>query len=522
MSNTRSRRIIALSVALAVFTTAGCSSSGDSADESTDVSNAGSGSSADAAPEASDPSSGGSDATSAGSDSSGTEQGGGGDTDVPYGVPAPSEGLADYGKDDNDENIYTGPGNFSVDLMSCPADWDINAGITDSEINLFTSMPHSGALAAYGYIGDGIVSYLKYVNENGGIDGRKINLDIMDDQYQADLTRKNVDDAVAANKYAASFSVLGSSNNGAVRDVMNSECMGQFLVASSEPRWGDPENYPWTTGMGLDYYDEANLWAEYLKGQFPDGAKIEVISINNDLGATYVAGFERAVAGTNLTIVQKQTHDPAAPNLDNQITTAAAGGADALVMITAGTFCTQGLAAVEKSSWDPVVVTGNSCAQVSTTFQPLIDQGLTGNGTNLVRYYYSPNDVDVEDKKFAQLYTDTLTEQGLDPTNSQFANGWFWGWYIVATLQNAAQLKGGLNRANILIAAHAIDQVWPLMVSGVTSKVSGVEDAYLFESGQVYAYQTDDPKKVGSFVKQGEFINTEGELKNWPAASGEG
>ena len=318
---------------------------------------------------------------------------------------------------------------------------------------------------------------------------------------------------MASGDYAASFAIVGTANNGAVQEVMNSECMGQYLTGSSHPRWGDPQNYPWTTGMGLDYYSESNLWARYLEAKFPQGGRIEVVHINNDFGKIYADGLERALQGSNLTIAEKLAHDPQAPNLDNQITTAAASNAEALVLITAGTFCSQGLAAVEKSAWRPTVLVGNSCAQISTTFAPLTQQGLTGNGTGVVRYYYAPTDPDVEDQRFATLMTDTLSAAGLDPAEAQYSNGWFWGWYIAAVLQNASQLRGGLNRANMLVASYTIDQAWPMLISGVTSKTSGNDDAYLFESGQVYSYAD------GGWTKEGEFVSNDGQQKNWPTVS---
>ena len=431
-----------------------------------------------------------------------------------YGVPAPSAGVAEYGQDPNNPDLYRGPNGFCFDVTSCPEDWNVDAGISATGVNLFTSMPFSGPLAPYGYIGTGIGNYFDHVNANGGIGGKQVTFDVKDDQYQPDLTRKNVDDAIASGNYAASFASVGTANNGAVRDVMNSECMGQFLVGSSDPKWGDPQNYPWTTGMGLDYYSESNLWARFLEQKFPQGGRIEIVHINNDFGKTYVAGLQRALQGSNLTIAETLPHDPQAPNLDNQITTAAASNADALVLITAGTFCAQGLAAVEKSAWNPVVVTGNSCAQISTTFTPLTAQGLTGNGTNVVRYYYAPTDPDAEDQQFATLMTDQLRAGGLDPAEAQYANGWFWGWYIASVLQNASQMRGGLNRANILVASYTVDQEYPMLVSGVTSVTAGNDDAYLFESGQVYSYAD------GGWTKQGQFISNEGKQKNWTSLSG--
>lgn len=406
--------------------------------------------------------------------------------------------------------VFRGTGGFELDVAKCPTDWDINAGITDTEIRLFTSMPHSGALAAYGYIGDGLKNYIDYVNANGGIGGRKINLEILDDQYQPDLTRKNVDKAIQANTYAASVAILGSSNNGAIRDVMNDECMPHLLVASSEDRWGDPKNYPWTTGMGLNYGNETALWKQWLANEFPNGTTVAMVAMNNDFGKAYANAFAKAVEGSNIKIVANELVDPAAPNLTDQLTSAAASKAEVGIFAVAGTFCVQAIGGVERSSWDPVVITGNSCAQIETSLAPLQKEGLTGENTMVVQYYYNPTDPANKAPEFAKLYTEQMTAGGLDPKVAQYSNGWFWGWYLVALLQNADAMKGGLNRANIAVAARTITQPYPLLVEGLTSKMNGVEDAYLFEGGQMFRYEGATTKKLGEWKPVGDLINREG------------
>src|SRR5690606_5356509 len=136
----------------------------------------------------------------------------------------------------------------------------------------------------------------------------------------------------------------------------------------------------------------------------------------------------------------------------------------------------------------PTVITAQPCAQIPTVYGPLQRQGLTGNGTEVIRYYYAPTDSDNEDQQFADLYTRTLKAQGLDPNDAQNANGWFWAWYIVQVLKDAQVMRGGLNRANILVASRAYDSTYPLMVRGVRGHMNGVEDAYPFEAGRMYRY----------------------------------
>jgi ABC-type branched-subunit amino acid transport system substrate-binding protein len=436
------------------------------------------------------------------------------------GIPPASTSHRSFGQSAPGSCTYKGPGNFTLNLKKCPSSWNNSAGITKTGISLFTSMPHSGALAAYGAIGDGINSYLDYVNAHGGIYGRKVSLKIMDDQYQPNLTAQNVNNAIQSGGYAASFAILGSPNNLDVADTMNKQCMAQLMTAASDDQFGDPSHHPWTTGFGMDYDDETGIWANWLKSQFPSGAKVAEISIGNLLGQSYTAGFARAIKGTNFKVVGNEVNNVTAPNVTSQVTSAAATKAQVVLVNEAGTFCTQAFAAIEQSSWHPVVIASNACAQISTVFAPLQKENLTGNGVHVVRYYYAPTDSDQHDPKFVALYTSTLKSQGLDPTNAQYANGWFWGWYIVQVLKDAGQLKGGLNRANIDIAAHSYDSVYPLMIPGAIGRTSGVTEAYAFQTGRMYEYAGATTKKLGTFVTAGPLVNEEGILQNWSQIQG--
>jgi branched-chain amino acid transport system substrate-binding protein len=428
-------------------------------------------------------------------------------------IPTPSTALAGFGA--AEDCTYTGPGGFSLDLKRCPEDWDSSAGITDEEIRLFTSMPHAGNLAAYGAIGDGISSYLRYVNENGGIYGRQVSYEIMDDQLQPDITRSNVNGAIQSGEYAAGMAILGSSGNLAIQELTNSECMPQLLSAAANDPLNDPQNFPWTTAFGLNYYNETAIWADWIEQNLPPGTTVAQIAGSNAQGQAYLDGFAHATEGTGVQVVATESHEVTATNVDNQVTSAAATGADVVIIAEAGTLCTAAFAALERSAWDPVVIAANSCAQVDTVFAPLQEQGLTGNGTQVVRYYYAPTDADNVNTEFADLYTRVVTEHGLDPTNAQIANGWWWGWYFTQVLLDAGQLEGGLNRANITIAAHSYDSTYPLEIEGVRGKVSGLEDAYPFEAGGMYRYDGASADQLGTFTPVGPLIDNQGELKNW-------
>lgn len=438
-------------------------------------------------------------------------------------IPVAGNNPNGYGQDAGNPKLYKGAGGFQLDTSKCPSDWNPTGGITDKTIKLFSALPLSGPIAAIGAYGEGMKSYFQYINAHGGIDGRNVDLTVNDNQYKPDLTKTIADAALADGSYMGSVGINGTPMNLAIWDEMNQECVPMLLTGSGAAQWGDVKGHPWTgPGLTFTYIAESRIQAEWLKQKFPNGAKIVTITINNDFGKQYLSGLKAAVKGTNLTIVGSELHDPAAPNLDNEFTSAAATNADVLVLESSGTPCTQVLASLERSSWKPTFILPNSC-QGTAIFKPLIAQGLTGKGAYVVQTSIAPNDPSVKTDPFVAAYYSFLPTIGLDPNNTQYAAGWQFAWAATEILKVASTYKGGLNRANVILAHRAMDQTLPLLLPGLSFKSNGTTDAYLFEGGQMAQYDVTDPANPGTFKKAGDLINFEGQLgtfDNFAAAIG--
>src|SRR5437588_12564989 len=72
-------------------------------------------------------------------------------------------------------------------------------GASDTEIKLGQTMPYSGPASSYGTIGKAEAAYFAMINDQGGINGRKITLISLDDAYSpprtVEQTRKLVEEA---------------------------------------------------------------------------------------------------------------------------------------------------------------------------------------------------------------------------------------------------------------------------------------------------------------------------------------
>jgi branched-chain amino acid transport system substrate-binding protein len=428
-------------------------------------------------------------------------------------IPADETNPNGYGQDPNDPNLYHGAGGFTLDVSHCPDDWNATQGIKDGTIHLWTALPLSGPIASVGIYGQGMKSYFDYLNANGGINGMKVQLDLNDNQYDPNLTKTISDKVIADGSYFAGVGINGTPQNLAIWDSLNDECMPTLLTGSGAAQWGDVKDHPWTgPGETFAYVAESRVQAEWLKTMLPDGGKVATITINNDFGNQYLTGLKEGLKGSNIEIVDTEYHEPTATNLDNQFTTLSASKADALVLESSGTFCTQALAAVEKSTnWKPIFILPTACGATSI-FQPLIDQGLTGNGAYLVQSTLQVNDPSVADTPFTKAYYQFLPTVGLDPNTTVYAGGWQFAWAATEVLKLASTYNGGLNRANVMLAHRAMDQPLPLLLPGLQYKTFGTTDEYLFEGGQVAQYKVTDPKTPGTFHAVGDLIAFEGQL----------
>jgi branched-chain amino acid transport system substrate-binding protein len=417
-----------------------------------------------------------------------------------------------------DGKTLTGPEGFTVNTGNCPAGWSNTEGLTDTNIKLGHTLAYSGTLAEYGNIGRGMENYMNYVNDTqGGIKDstgktRKMQLIQKDDGYDPARTIPLTDELLDSDKVFA-LTTGGSANVFRVYDKVNQRCVPQPIALTGHPAWGDPVNHPWTVGYQLSYYTEAVLWGTYIEKNTPPGVTVAAIVINNDFGRAYSTGFQAFVAQSKHNInYEFETIEPTAPNITNEMTTLAAKNPDVFIAMTAGTSCTQ---AITEAAQDGMK------GKAKILFQPSVCKSISFVGKEKVGGDGSASDgwvamgsgaIDILDPAVQDLpqirfEKEQLAKGGYDPkTSSQFGNGYIYAFPYVEYLRIAAELDGGLNRTNLILAVRASDMVSPFMLPGVTLKLNGNKDAYLVEASDpgrfVAAKQTWEPV--------GDLINLEG------------
>ncbi len=243
-------------------------------------------------------------------------------------------------------------------------------GATDTEIKIGNIMPYSGPASAYGIIGRTEAAYFKKINDEGGINGRKINFVSYDDAYSPPKTVEQARKLVESDEVLLVFNSLGTPPNSAIQKYMNSKKVPQLFVATGATKWNDPQNFPWTMGWQPNYQSETQIYAKYILKAMPN-AKIGVLYQNDDYGKDYLKGLKDGLGAKAASmIVLEESYETSEPTIDNHIVKLKATGADVFVNITTPKFAAQAIKKISEIGWKPTHFLNNVSASVGSVIKP--------------------------------------------------------------------------------------------------------------------------------------------------------
>ncbi len=395
---------------------------------------------------------------------------------------------------------------WAVNTDDCIDPEAANAPI-EGTIKIGSAMPLTGgvAAAAFAPVKGGFEAYINYANEKGLLGDLKAEVTIEDDQYNKDLTPGAISKQIDAGVNIFS-GIIGSPNNGAVRDTLNQECIPQLNALTGSPAWGDVANYPWTTGILVPYTVESKVYAKQLAELYPQGANVALFYVNNEFGQVYADAFKELAPDYNLTIVDEQTieaTDSAPPT--SQITSIASKKPDVIMAVPLGAGCIGFLTEVaaakaQNAGWTPATFITNTCAS------SLI---LGAAGAAADGLYTSGNLIDVTAPANADLpnvkeYLDYMASQNLSDIAATAAAGWTTAEVTIAIIKQAMGSPDGLTRASIINAARDFTYTPMLARDGIVDKSMGEEDPFLSQSLQVLQYNatTATFTDVGSLITE--------------------
>jgi branched-chain amino acid transport system substrate-binding protein len=245
-----------------------------------------------------------------------------------------------------------------------------DTGATDTEIKIGNIMPYSGPASAYGVIGKIEDAYFKMINEQGGINGRKINFVSYDDGYSPPKAVEQARKLVESDEVLFLFGPLGTPSNSAIQKYLNSKKIPQLFVATGATKFGDYKDFPWTMGWQPPYQSEGKIYAKYLLKEKPD-AKIAIMYQNDDFGKDLLKGLKDGLGDKAASmIVGEESYEVSEPTIDSHIVKLKSTGADVYFSITTPKFSAQSIKKVAEIGWKPMYFQSNVGASVGSVLQP--------------------------------------------------------------------------------------------------------------------------------------------------------
>ena len=244
-----------------------------------------------------------------------------------------------------------------------------DTGATDTEIKIGNIIPYSGPASAYGVVGKAMEGYFKKVNDDGGINGRKINFISYDDAYSPPKAVEQTRKLVESDEVLLVFGALGTPSNSAIQKYMNAKKTPQLFLATGATKWNDPKAFPWTMGWLPSYQSEGRIYAKYLLKEKP-GAKIAVLYQNDDFGKDYLKGLQDGLGDKKSNIVAEESYELSEPTVDSHIVKLKSLNADVLVIFTTPKFGAQTIKKVGELGWKPTMIIANVSASTATVMKP--------------------------------------------------------------------------------------------------------------------------------------------------------
>lgn len=374
-------------------------------------------------------------------------------------------------------------------------------GITDTEISLGSSYPFSGASSAASASGTAVGAYWQAVNARGGIksaDGktRKVKWTALDDGYEPPKAVANIRRLVEQDQVFAVFNPLGTANNTAFWDYVNSKGVPDvFVYSGADKFYSDIKGHPWTMGWQVPYPTEGAIYAQYLKAQKP-AAKVAVLYQNDDFGKNYLDGFTKAIAGTGITVVAKESYEASDPSTAPQVAKLAASGAD--TFFSAGTQkpTAQAIQAAAAAGWKPTTFVSSVAASIQAVLQPA---GLENSkGVLSAAYYKDPSDPAWADDAGMKGYQADMAKycDRCEPKNNLFVAGFA----VAQMMEKAIEGMKEPTREGLMASVRDLKDVQiPVLLPGVTMNTSA-DDGYPLEAAQVMQFDGTRFQRLGDVI----------------------
>ncbi|MFO1363858.1 MAG: ABC transporter substrate-binding protein [Burkholderiales bacterium] len=337
-------------------------------------------------------------------------------------------------------------------------------GVSPGEIKLGQTIPLSGPASPYGMFGRAHAAYFEMVNEQGGVNGRKIRLISLDDSYSPPKTVEHTRRLVEQENVLAIFGSVGTAHMAAVKQYLYDKGVPALFVGIGANIWGAPESFKYSTMWAPDHRTESATYARYVLKTRPQ-AKIAILSQNDDFGRNMVAGLKQALGDKTSLIVKEATFEATDPTVDSQILALKASGADTFFNFSSPKAASQAIRKAYDIGWKPMQFVFSFSTSIENVMKPAGVEKATG--VLSATYLKDPNSPSWKDDPGVKEYLAWLRKYlpAANPADPLVLQGYNAAQLMVYILKQAGK---DLNRESLVHAAKNVkDLQLTMMLPGI-------------------------------------------------------
>jgi branched-chain amino acid transport system substrate-binding protein len=371
-------------------------------------------------------------------------------------------------------------------------------GVSASRVLIGGTGPLSGPEVAYAGVVLGAQAYFRYVNDNGGVHGRKIEYRYLDDGYDPSRTIQATRRLVQQDRVFAMFNMVGTEQNLAVRAFLNAAKVPQLFGGTGSRKIGrEHARYRWTMGYLPSFFAEGRLYGRHLVNA-RRRAKVAVLHEASDYGRELLAGF-RAGIGRRATIVGTQTYEVTDTDLTSQITQLRRSGANVLMLFSLPKQTIGGFLAAARLGWRPPTYV--SSVSVDPAVMKIVQASAgrrTGENAITVAWMKDASNPAIANDPAIRLYKRIMRRYAPERNVNEVVH--MYGMSVAYSFVEALK-KAGTNptRESLLRAATHLNHQVPFMVKGVKIQTSP-RDYFPISQVRFLRYQRGYWRQFGGLV----------------------
>jgi branched-chain amino acid transport system substrate-binding protein len=338
-------------------------------------------------------------------------------------------------------------------------------GVSATEVKIGGTFPFSGPVSSVGTVGKGLLAYVSYLNDSGGVGGRKINYISLDDAYSPPKAVEQIRRLVESDEIAFLFSQLGTPSTAATAKYLAARKVPSIAILSGANAFAQFRDYPYITTALPSFDTEGRIYAKYLKKVLSPTAKVALLYQNDDLGKGYLNAFKAVFGEDFARRVVLSSYELSEPTIESHIVNFKSAGAEALFIAGTGRFAAQAIRRSNEIGWKPLTIINFPSGSTAGTIVP----AGVNNSVGVVTGTFSkdPGDPKWNDDPDMANYRAIFAKYlpGADIADTGYLIGYRQGMLLEQLLRQCGE---DLSRENILRQARNFrDLVLPTVLPGI-------------------------------------------------------